>query len=275
MAGKKTKPARVVAAEVLNKFDPKRNYAGPILDKLLRETDQRQRATDLVFGSIRNRCAIDAVIAVFSGCPLERIPAELLNIIRIGAYELIYSPATEEYSIVSEAVENVKAVAGTKQVGFVNALLRQITRHLTNRQIPLSQAQSKRTLPQTSATGCEFDTCFLPDHETCPADYLSTVFSLPKWLVSNWLDEFGEELARQICFASNRRPSVYLRPNRLKTTAEKLAEKLRQADIDFQIADDREPRMLKIKSPRAVTQLPGFASRSLIGQYSTSAQHLE
>ncbi|MHC4559391.1 MAG: transcription antitermination protein NusB [Planctomycetota bacterium] len=162
MAGKKTKPARVVAAEVLNKFDPKRNYAGPILDKLLRETDQRQRATDLVFGSIRNRCAIDAVIAVFSGCPLERIPAELLNIIRIGAYELIYSPATEEYSIVSEAVENVKAVAGTKQVGFVNALLRQITRHLTNRQIPLSQAQSKRTLPQTSATGCEFDTCFLP-----------------------------------------------------------------------------------------------------------------
>ena len=125
------KSARTIATTVLNKFDadPKQDYAGPILNKLLRQTGEKQRATDLVFGNIRNRSAIDMVIAKLADCPTERIPANLLNIIRIGAYELIYSPATAEYAIVNEAVENTKAIVGKKQTGFVNALLRQITRH--------------------------------------------------------------------------------------------------------------------------------------------------
>jgi 16S rRNA (cytosine967-C5)-methyltransferase len=260
MAGQKPKSARTIAIEVLNHFNPKRNYAGPILNKLLGETDQKQRATDLVLGSIRNSRAIDTVIATFSGRPIERIPDKLLNIIRIGTYELIYSPATGRHAIVNEAVENTKNIAPEKQVGFVNAVLRQITRHITNRQIRLlPQADSRCTLAQTPAIGCEFDKDFLPDPEALPVDYLSTVFSLPRWLVSDWLGEFGAELTRQICLASNRRPSIYIRPNSLKTTTQDLAKKFQQADIDFEIIENQESRMIKIKSPRAVTQLPGFA----------------
>jgi len=260
MAGQKPKSARTIAIEVLNHFNPKRNYAGPILNKLLGETDQKQRATDLVLGSIRNSRAIDTVIATFSGRPIERIPDKLLNIIRIGTYELIYSPATGQHSIVNEAVENTKNIAPEKQAGFVNAVLRQITRHITNRQIRLlPQADSRCTLAQTPAIGCEFDKDFLPDPEALPDDYLSTVFSLPRWLVSDWLGEFGAELTRQICLASNRRPSIYIRPNSLKTTTQDLVKKFQQADIDFEIIENQESRMIKIKSPQAVTQLPGFA----------------
>ena len=274
MAGQKPKSARIIAIEVLNRCNPKRNYAGPILNKLLSQTDQKQRATDLVLGTIRNRSAIDTVIATFSGRHVERIPDELLNIIRIGTYELIYSPVTGRHAIVNEAVENAKILSGKKQVGFVNAVLRQITRHITNRRIELSQTNPKCTLYQTPETGCEFDTDFLPDPESFPAEYLSTVFSLPKWLVTDWLNEFGAELTRQICFASNRKPSIYLRPNSLKTTTQNLAEKFQQADVDFEIVDvqcsmpdsrrvsgieKQESGMIKIKSPRAVTQLPGFA----------------
>jgi hypothetical protein len=58
MAGKKPKSARTIAVETLNRCDPKRNYATPVLNKLLSKTDQRQRATDLVLGTIRNRHAI-------------------------------------------------------------------------------------------------------------------------------------------------------------------------------------------------------------------------
>jgi len=253
---------------VLNQFDPKRNYAGPILDKLLHETNQKQRATDLVYGTIRNRNVIDTVIATFSGHPVERIPSKLLNIIRIAAFELIYSPETPEYSIVNEAVENTKAVSGKKQTSFVNAVLRQITRHIRNRQIDISQANPEATLPQTPSTGCEFDVCFLPDVKTSPADYLSTVFSLPKWLVTDWLSEFGADSSQQICFASNRRPSIYLRPNRLKTTAQQLTEKLCQADIDTEIVTE----MIRIKSPRAVTELPGFAEGLFTVQDITASQ---
>ena len=80
MAGRKLKSARTIAFEVLNRCDPKHDYAAPILNKLLNETDQRQRATDLVLGTIRNRRAIDTVVSAFSGRPVDRIPDNLLNI---------------------------------------------------------------------------------------------------------------------------------------------------------------------------------------------------
>ncbi len=270
MAGQRTKSARTIAIEVLNHFNPKSNYASSILNKLLGETDQKQRATDLVLGTIRNRPAIDTVIAAFSGRSVERIQAKLLNIIRIATYELIYSPATGRHAIVNEAVENTKAIAPQKQADFVNAVLRQITRRISNRQIQLPQADSRCTLAQTLATGCEFDRDFLPDPESSPADYLSAVFSLPKWLVTDWLDEFGEDLTRQICFASNRRPSIYLRPNSLKTTAQELAEKFRLADIEIDIV--RQDSMIRVKSPRTITELPGFADGLFIVQDITASQ---
>jgi 16S rRNA (cytosine967-C5)-methyltransferase len=275
--GKISNGARAIAMEVLNRFDSKRNYVGPILNKLLHKTEEKQQATDLVFGTIRNRSAIDTVIATFSGRPIKRIPNKLLNIIRIGTYELIYSPATTQYAIVNEAVENAKTVAGApakrepnKQVGFVNAVLRQITRHITNRQTELTQTNMRTTLPQTPSAGCEFDTYFLPDPESSLADYLSTAFSLPRWLVNDWLGEFGFEKTRQICFASNRRPSIYIRPNTLKTTTQQLAEKFRQVNIDFELLIDES--MIKLKSPRAITQLPGFADGLFTVQDITASQ---
>jgi len=285
MTSRSSKTAREIATAVLNRFDPERNYAGQILNKLLDNTKERQRATDLVFGTIRNRTAIDMVIAKFADCPVERIPHKLLNIIRIASFELFYSPQTGEHAIVNEAVENTKAVAGAKQTGFVNAVLRQITRHITNRQVRLSEADSKRTLPQTPATGCEFDTDILPDPKTSPARYFSIAFSLTEWLITDWLKEFGAEQVRQICFASNRRPSIYIRPNTLKTTTQQLAEKFRRADIDFEIvpnvipaeagiqkSDDADDSMIKLKSPRAVTLLPGFAEGLFTVQDITASQ---
>ena len=257
MPSQSPKAARFVAAEILNRFDPKRNYAGPILAKLLPQTQERQRATDLVLGTIRNRSVIDRVITTFSGRPIERIPAEPLNIIRVAVFELIYVPAAPDYSIVNEAVENAKAVSGKKQTAFVNAVLRQITRHISNRSAQLSQADLASTLPQTAVSYCEFDSKFLPDPDASPADYLAAAFSLPKWLITDWLGEYGREKAWQICFASNRRPSIYVRPNTLKITAQALAEHFRRAGIDHEIVPEVE--MIRIKSPQDITQVPGFA----------------
>jgi len=125
----------------------------------------------------------------------------------------------------------------------------------------------------------------LPDPESSPPDYLSTAFSLPKSLITDWLGELGFEKTRQICFASNRRPSIYIRPNTLKTTTQQLAEKFSQANIDFEIvpnvipaeagihkSTDTDNLMIKIKSPRAVTQLPGFAEGLFAVQDITASQ---
>jgi len=287
MADQKIKTARNIAVTVLNQFDSTGNYVGPILDKLLAQAEEKQRATDIVFGCVRNRRTIDMVVTKLADCPIERIPAKVLNVIRVGAYELIYSPATAEYAIVNEAVENAKAVVGKKQTAFVNAVLRQIARHIQNRQIPLSRADTQRTLPQTSSTGCEFDTDILPNPKDSPANFLSAAFSLPKWLISNWLDEYGAELTRQICFASNRKPSIYIRPNTLKTTIQALADSLHREGIDLEIvssvipaqagiqkSNNTDDSMIRVKSPRAVTELPGFAEGLFSIQDITAAQPL-
>jgi 16S rRNA (cytosine967-C5)-methyltransferase len=268
MASKNLKTARVIAVNVLNRFDPKHNYAGPILDELLNQTNEKQRATDLVFGTIRNRSTIDTTITIFTNRLVKQIPKSLLNIIRVAVLEIIYSPDTPEYSIVNEAVENSKTVGGKKQVGFVNAVLRQITGHIKSRQSRLSEADPRKTLAQTPQFGCEFDRCFLPNPKTSPADYFSIVFSLPKWLVTDWLGEFGVECTQQICFASNRRPSIYIRPNTLKITIQELAEKLSQAGINATI----EAEMIKLQSPRAITELPGFAEGLFTVQDITASQ---
>jgi len=271
MTGHSKKTAREIATAALNRFDPKHGYINTILNDLLRHTDETQRATDLVFGTIRNHIVIDDVITRFADCPVERIQPELLSIIRIASFELIYCPQTPEYSIVNEAVNMAKALTRKKQTGFVNAVLRQITRHIQNRQVTLSKADSGRILPQNISTGCQFDADILADPEGLPSDYLSTAFSLPKWLVTDWHNDFGQESTRQICFASNRRPSIYIRPNMLKITTQKLAEIFHQADIDFEIlpnvipaeagiqnSSDADDSMIKLKSPRAITELPGF-----------------
>jgi 16S rRNA (cytosine967-C5)-methyltransferase len=272
MTERKIKSARDIAVSVLNQFDSADGYVGPILNKLLAHTEQRQQATDIVFGCLRNRNAIDNVITKLADCPVERVPPKVLNIIRVGAYELIYSPATADYAIVNEAVENAKIIAGKKQTAFVNAVLRQIARHIQNRQALLCEANPQRTLPQTLSTGCEFDVDILPNPKDSPADFLSAAFSLPKWLISDWLDEYGAELTRQICFASNRKPSIYFRPNTLKTSVQKLADSLRGEDIDLEIIRDEE--MIKIKSPRAIAELPGFTKGLFSIQDITAAQPL-
>ncbi len=261
MTGHTKKTAREIAAAALNRFDTKKGYITTILNDLLHQTDETQRATDLVFGTIRNRIIIDDVITRFADCPVERIQSKLLNIIRVASFELIYCPQTTEYSIVNEAVNIAKKLAGKKQTSFVNAVLRQITRHIENRRASLSQVEPRKTLPQDLSTGCQFDMDILPDPEDSPLDYLNLAFSLPKWLVVDWLNEFGRESTRLICFASNRRPSIYIRPNALKTTAEEIAEKFRKAGVDFDLVPIDTPQsssMVKLKSPRVVTELPGF-----------------
>ena len=268
MSAPETKSARAIAAEVLHRFDPARDYAGPILDELLGRTEERQRATDLVYGTIRNLYAIDAVIAQFAGRLPARIAPKLLSIIRVGVYELIYSPATPAYSIVNEAASNAKRGGGRKQTGFVNAVLRQVVRHIANRQADLTAANARRALVQTPQAGCEFDTDFLPEASTSVAAHLGACFSLPQWLVSEWLDEFGPAQTQAICLACNRRPSLYVRVNPLRTTAEELLHKFEQAGIQAELAPVEKPgsapdhNVIRITGPHAVTQLPGFSEGS-------------
>jgi len=269
MSGPESKTGRRIALEVLNRFDVGRHDAAEILHSIIHQTEQRSQATDLVFGVIRNRFAIDMLITKVGGTPAERISKKLINILRIGTYELVFAPNTAEYAIVNEAANLAGAVAGQKQVGFVNAVLRNVSRSIADRAVSLADADVLRTLPRSPQAGCLFKNAILPDPKANPADYLSKAFSLPQWLVADWLDEFAFEQTRQICFASNRRPNVFVRPNTLKTSANALAKNFKANRIEFEI--DLPETMLKLKSHQPVTELPGFDEGLFFVQDPTSA----
>jgi len=255
MPGQPKKTARLVAAEVLNQLNMKISYAGPILNKLARQSAEKQRATDLVYGTIRNRRAIDAVIKKLADCRTERISFRVLNIIRVGVYELLYCPQMPQHAIVNEAVENAKAISVGKQTGFINAVLRQVTRQIKNRQADLAKSEHASTLPQDPSMGCQFHAEILPDPTDSPVGYLSAAFSLPKWLIEDWVDAFGLEKAKEICFGSNRKPGIYLRANILHTTSENLVNLFKSKGIQAEL---KEGAIIKIKSPAAINKLPGY-----------------
>jgi 16S rRNA (cytosine967-C5)-methyltransferase len=233
-----TMSARQVALEVLTGLDIKKHDASTRLDKLMDKTSERARATDLVFGVIRNLGTLDAVLQKTADIKHQHTEKKILTLLRIGAYELIYVPATPEYAILNDAATLAAAVS-KKSAGFVNAVLRNLQRAIYNRSLPLEDQNPLRTLPTTDTTGCIFNIDILPDPKQDLAVFLSQVFSFPAWLMRHWLVDFGPQKTLQICHASNRRPSVILRPNILKTNAQKLLEQLNAEGLEVALSPDK------------------------------------
>ncbi len=275
MSGPESKTGRRIALEVLNRVDVAGFNAGEILHSIIHQTEQKAQATDLVFGAIRNLFAIDMLVTKVGGTPVERIRPKLLHVIRIGTYELVFAPKTAEYAIVNEAANLAGAVAGKKQVGFVNAVLRNVSRGIADRAASLADADTLKTLPQSPQTGCLFNNAILPDPKTHSADYLSKAFSLPKWLITNWLGEFTFAQTSKICFASNRPPSVFLRPNTLKISAKSLAERFTAGGIEFEFETSEPGTVLKLKSHQPVFKLGGFDEGLFFVQDPTSARAVQ
>ncbi len=253
------KSARLVALEVLNTFKMSSANAAEVLAQRITQTPHKARATDIVYGVIRNMAAIDMIIEKIADKHPKRITKKLINIIRIGVYELVYSTETAQYAIVNEAVELANIKTSPKQAGFVNAILRNVTRGIVDREAFLIDVDPCLILPNSSETGCSFDKSILPAPDIDAVGFLSGAYSLPEWLVKDWIDEYGYDKARNICIASNRRPCVYIQPNTLKTTATELAEAFRAQDVEtVEVPLSDNDSMLKLLTRFPVTELYGF-----------------
>lgn len=247
--------ARQVAAQTLTRLNPHKTRAAAVLESHLRQCSEPQRCTDLVFGVLRNRNALDAVITQAGGRSLRSIQPKLLAILRVAVYEWTLCPETPDHALVHEAVECAKQVGGPRPAGFVNALLRRIQTHLVDRRVLLDAVDPRRVIVQNPTDGCLFDIDLWPDPKALPADYLSRCYNLPMWLVENWLAAYGPESTRGICQACQRRPSVTLRSNRCRKRTEELLSVLAQAEIQ---ARQIEPYLIRLTAAGAVTRLPGF-----------------
>ena len=255
---------RSAAWQVLTHFRPEKQNSAELIDKFGSDIQNRAGLVDIALGTIRNLTFIDILIEKISDRKIKRINTNALNCIRIAAYELVFTNQAD-YAIVNEAVELSCETASKKAAGFVNAVLRNICRAIKNKSADLKTAPPEKTLPLNHKTGCEFNIEILPDAKKQRIEYLNLAFSLPIWLVEQLLAQLGYEKTLGVCFASNRKPSVYARPNKLKTTAEKLRETLKAENIDCapchcerSEAISNTSDMLKINNPGSLADLNAF-----------------
>lgn len=246
---------RYAAWLVLKNFKPHKHNTAELIEKYGSKTCNRPAVVEITFGVIRNSAFIDGLIAQISARPANRIPQKILSCLRIAVYELIFSNQAD-YAVVNEAVNLANKIGSGKAAGFVNAVLRKICTHIKNKAADLKNAEPQKNLPLAPQVGCKFDIDVLPNPDSHNTDYLSIAFSLPLWLIEQWLMQFGSEKTINICFASNRRPSVYARANKLKLTPQGLFEILKGQDIDCDFVE--EYKMVKINKPGNIAELNAF-----------------
>lgn len=118
--------ARALALEALSRVQHG-SFLAPTLDTLLSsanlEREDRALVTDLGYGTVRRLIQLDAALAPLLERP-ERLPPNVLNALRLGAYELLYRN-TPAYAAVSAWVDVVRA-GSPRLSGLVNAVLRRV-----------------------------------------------------------------------------------------------------------------------------------------------------
>jgi len=207
-------PARVAAYDILLAVSAGRaDLPAAIAHARSTLTDERDRAlaSEIATGVQRWRAALDHVIAHVSKRSIDRLDPEIVEILRLGAYQLLYLSRVPAAAVVDDAV-NLAGRAGKRSAsGLVNAVLRSISR-----------ARATLPLPPRPAD---------PADRPAAIDYLAVTLSHPRWLVERWLDRFGFDATEQWLRFNNAPAPLTLRANRLRVTREALAEQLAHHDV--------------------------------------------
>ncbi len=133
---KEPDPARLVAAEALLEVEEQDRFANLVLPKLLKAeqlSNPRFTAQDaaftseLVYGTVRRRRTLDAVLAPLSKRPLDQLDPPVRVCLRLGAYQLLYM-RVPDHAAVSETVSVARKLCGDGPSRTVNAVLRSLLR---------------------------------------------------------------------------------------------------------------------------------------------------
>lgn len=158
----------------------------------------------IVYGVMQNRMLLDHYIGAYCSQKPEHLQPPLLDILRIGAYQILYLDKIPDSAAVNESVELAKMNKRGQAAGLVNAVLRKISKN-------------KDDLPA------------IPDKDA--ERYLSIRYSHPKWLVKRLVNLLGREEAEAFMAADNGVSPMTIQVNPLKTTQEALMEELSQQGV--------------------------------------------
>jgi 16S rRNA (cytosine967-C5)-methyltransferase len=206
-ARKPLDPARRAAFDVLRAVSERDSYANLALPALLTERGISGRdaafATELTYGTCRTKGLLDAVIVAAAGRPTENIDPVLLDLLRLGTYQLLRT-RVEPHAAVSTTVEQAGIEFDTARAGFVNGVLRKIAGQ------------------DESAWVAEL----APSATTDPIGHLAFVNAHPRWIAQAFADALGSRAGElgALLSTDDERPLVHLAARPGVLTAEELAD---------------------------------------------------
>jgi 16S rRNA (cytosine967-C5)-methyltransferase len=151
------------------------------------DLDARDRRwlRELMYGMLRQRSAIDAILEERVRGGLARVDPDLVDLMRLGVYQLLHMGSVPAYAAIAQTVELAKVRHGIGASKLMNAVLRRIDRESNDLTVPLPLD---------------------------PVDALAVKYSHPRWLVARWLARYGEEGTTVLMMKNNAEAPVVIRP---------------------------------------------------------------
>lgn len=176
-----------------------------VLDKY-QYLEKRERAfiTRVVEGTLERMIEIDYIINQFSKIKVNKMKPVIRTILRSGVYQLKYMDSVPDRAVCDESVKLAVRKGFGNLKGFVNGVLRNISRNL--------------------------DKIIYPGEDS-GAEYLSVRYSLPEWIVLQWLEEYDADTVRSIGEAFLKDRPTCIRCNYSAVSREKLIQCLQEEGV--------------------------------------------
>lgn len=201
--------ARLAAVETLFQLERTRKPVSALFDNIAEryrvQGNDRQLATKIIYGVLRNRDYLDRLLDILCSRPVSKIKPFVRNALLSGLYQIFFLDRIPPSAAINETVNVIKSRKLPSQVqGFVNGVLRQSVRR-------------KDQLPSP--------------HE--PAVHNRPILNHPVWLTERWSSLYGEDTMIRICLHNNREPPLTLRFGSTDTK-QTICELLATSDIPFE-----------------------------------------
>ena len=199
---------RNTALNVLMKIEQDNAYSNIALNNAIRENKlsgvDSSFVSALVYGVLERKITLDYIIKQYSKIPLRKIELKTKMILRLGILQLLFMDKIPESAAVNESVNLAKKHKLQKSSGFINGILRSITR-----------SEEKYKLPDKSDTVL----------------YYSVKYSAPQELVKLWINSYGELNTEQLLKSLGGRPKICARVNTLKNDKNSLIAELAKENV--------------------------------------------
>ncbi len=214
----------------------------------------RRLVTQLVYGVLRRRGTLRALLEPFVNRPAHKVETWLWDALYLGACQLALLTHVPAHAAVHETVELAVRFGRPAAHGFLNGVLRRLAELVTDERTTDAAADA---LPLEHGEYRRLARPVLPDPAAHPVEYLAAAFGLPDWLVRRWLPRYGVEECRRLGFWFAGPAPLMLRCNPLRIGREQLLTALNESGHAAEAGE--HPQSVRLHEAGPIRELPGYA----------------